>query len=212
MTLKQALTEYKLIAISRGVKAENILRTAEILLKSGIHCMEVTFDHTSPEGYENTLKCMDILRSLSSELFVGAGTVLSVKDVKNAEAHGALYIISPHTDAEVIRKTKEAGLVSIPGAMTPTECVSAVNAGADLVKLFPAAQLGLDYFKAIRAPLKHIEFVPTGGITPENIGAYLKAGAKAFGIGSNLINSTRINAGDFDSLAENAAAFIKAVQ
>lgn len=210
MTVKETLIQSKLIAISRGVKAESIGKTAEILLSRGICCMEITFDHASPEGYANTLSCMDALSAVPG-LLVGAGTVLTIEDVLSARQHGAKYIISPNVDRAVIEKTKQLGLVSIPGAMTPTECVSAVSWGADLVKLFPAASLGLGYFKAIRGPLGHIPFVPTGGITPENAGDYLKAGAVAFGIGSNLISASKINAGDFSSLAESADAFVKAV-
>lgn len=210
MTVKETLIQSKLIAISRGVRAEHIKKTAEILLSRGICCMEITFDHASCEGYQNTLACMDALSAVPG-LLVGAGTVLTAEDVLAARDHGAKYIISPNTDKAVIEKTKELDLVSVPGAMTPTECVNAVTWGADLVKLFPAASLGIGYFKAIRGPLNFIPFVPTGGITPENIDSYLKAGAAAFGIGGNLINASKINADDFDSLIESADAFVKAI-
>ena len=120
-------------------------------------------------------------------MLIGAGTVLSAKDAIKAIAAGAQFIISPSLDTEVIKATKDAGMVSIPGAFTPTEIVTAYNSGADIVKVFPVPNA--DYIKSILAPLNHIPVMPTGGINAGNIKDYQKAGAAAYGIGSWLVNN-----------------------
>ena len=152
----------------------------------------------------------EIRDHFAGRLLVGAGTVLSAEEVKAAAEAGAKYIISPNVNAEVIRMAKVLGLVSVPGAMTPTEVQAAAGLGADLVKLFPADVLGLEYYKAIIAPLKHIRFVPTGGITTENMADYLRLGAAGFGIGSNLINAKQVKEGRFDLVEASARAFCQA--
>ena len=213
MTTLETISGYKLVAICRGVDAKYMPELCEALVKGGIHLIEVTYDHTSEEGSRNTLECIKAIKDgYSDKLSAGAGTVLSAKEVEQAAEAGAGYIISPNVNADVIRKTKELGLVSIPGAMTPTEAETAVESGADLVKLFPAAALGTAYFKAILAPLKHIKFVPTGGITPENVPEFLKLGAVGFGIGSNLINAKQVNAGRFDLIEAAAKEFVAALE
>ena len=115
--------------------------------------------------------------------------------------------VTPNTDPAVIAETKRLGLVSIPGALTPSEIMAAHNAGADLVKLFPTATMGLKYFKDLRAPLSHIGLVVTAGITPDNLGDYLKAGAFAAGISSPLCDKELIAAGDFAEITRRARAF-----
>ena len=137
----------------------------------------------------------------------GAGTVLSPDQVRAAYEAGAKYIVSPNTDPAVIAETKRLGLISIPGALTPSEIMAAHNAGADLVKLFPTATMGLKYFKDLRAPLSHIGLVVTAGITPDNLGDYLKAGAFAAGISSPLCDKELIAAGDFAEITRRARAF-----
>ena len=170
MPTLETLKEHKLVAIARGVAPEYIPRLAEALIRGGVCCVEVTFDHVKEDGIQTTLNCIHRLASdYSDRILVGAGTVLTEQEVHMAVDAGAKYIISPNVSEKVIKAAKELDAVSIPGAMTPTECQFAVECGADLVKLFPAGSLGLDYFKAIYAPLKHIRFLATGGITPENL-------------------------------------------
>ena len=211
MTTLETIEKYKLVAICRGVESKDIPALCDALLKGGIHLVEITFDHSSKDGFSNTLKCINTINdNYQGMLIVGAGTVLSVEEVSAAAEAGATYIISPNTDPDVIRNTKDLGLVSIPGAMTPTEAETAVKAGADLVKLFPAAALGTEYFKSIMSPLKHIRFVPTGGITPENMKEFLELGAVGFGIGGNLINAKQVKDGRFDLIEAVARAFCQA--
>ena len=153
-----------------------------------------------------------IARELSARVLVGAGTVLSAAQVDQAVDAGALYIVSPDANPEVIRRTRERGAVSVPGAFTPTEIAAAHAAGADYVKLFPAGVLGTDYVKAIRAPLAHIPLLAVGGIEPANIPSFLKAGVVGFGIGSNLVDKKLIQAGRFDQLEALTRSFVQAVR
>lgn len=211
MSTSNLIETHKLVAIARGIDSDCLPGLVEALVNGGIHCIEVTFDHSSEEGCRKTLDCIQRLdREFGSQVLVGAGTVLTTAEVQQAVDAGARYIISPNVNPDVIRESKRLGAVSIPGALTPTECQLAVDSGADLVKLFPAATLGLAYFKAILAPLKHIRFVPTGGITPENLPDYLRAGAVGAGIGSNLINAAHTRSGRFDLIEQAARAFSQA--
>lgn len=210
MSILKQLKEKKIIAIIRGVPSKDILETAKALIAGGICLMEITFDHTSEAGMQNTLDCYDILtRELGDQIVMGAGTVLTEEEVVLAYEHGAKYIISPDTDAAVIRKTKELGLVSMPGALTPTEVVQAWKYGADIVKVFPAGDLGTAYFKSIKAPLAHISVSAVGGVTENNIGAFAKAGADGFGIGSTLVNPKIVARGDFAQITETARKLVE---
>ena len=205
------LKKNKLVAIARGIEEQCVPTLVEALVKGGIKCVEVTFDHTREDGVQRTLDCIRRMTvEGKNQILVGAGTVLSAKEAAMAFDAGAKYIISPSVNAAVIAETKRLGMVSLPGAMTPTECQYAVECGADLVKLFPAGTLGISYFKAILAPLKHIGFVPTGGITPQNLPEFLAAGAVGAGIGSNLINAVYAREGKFDLIEEAARQFVQA--
>jgi 2-dehydro-3-deoxyphosphogluconate aldolase/(4S)-4-hydroxy-2-oxoglutarate aldolase len=142
---------------------------------------------------------------------VGAGTVLTVEQVDLAIEGGAEFIVSPDTDEEVIRYTIKRGLVSLPGAMTPTEAKKAHFAGADFVKLFPCVGEGCAMLKAFRAPLSHIKFLAVGGVNEKNARDFMNAGAVGLGIGGNLVNKGWIDAGEFDKITEAAAAIVAAI-
>ena len=210
MTVLQQIQEKRIIAIIRGVSSKDILETAKALIAGGVRLMEITFDHTSEAGMQNTLDCFDILtKELGDEILMGAGTVLTPEEVELACEHGAKYIISPNTDEAVIRRTKELGLVSMPGALTPTEVVLAINYGADIVKLFPAGDLGIGYIKSVKAPLAHISVSAVGGVNENNIGDFAKAGVDGFGIGSNLVSAKVVAAGDFARITETAKKLVE---
>lgn len=210
MTVLQQIQEKRIIAIIRGVSSKDILETAKALIAGGVRLMEITFDHTSEAGMQNTLDCFDILtKELGDEILMGAGTVLTPEEVELACEHGAKYIISPNTDEAVIRRTKELGLVSMPGALTPTEVVLARNYGADIVKLFPAGDLGIGYIKSVKAPLAHISVSAVGGVNENNIGDFAKAGVDGFGIGSNLVSAKVVAAGDFARITETAKKLVE---
>lgn len=200
----------KLIAISRGSYGEPLINAALALYRGGVRVIEVTFEHDKPR--KTTARAIsELIAALPADAAVGAGTVLDAEDVQAACDAGASFIISPNTDADVIRQTKLLSMVSIPGAMTPTEIVSAYELGADIVKLFPAGILGVEYFNAVRAPVPHIPLAAVAGITAENIGLFARAGAAAFGVSSSLFNKKSILCGDFASIEEAARSMIKAM-
>ena len=149
---------------------------------------------------------------MNSDLIIGAGTVLTVEDVKMAADSGARFIISPDTNYPVIKETKKLDLISIPGAMSPTEIVRAYDAGADFVKVFPASVLGVEYIKAVKGPLKHIPLVAVGGINKDNATAFLSAGALALGVGGNLVDKKAIQSGNYRLLTERAQMIVEAIK
>ena len=143
---------------------------------------------------------------------VGAGTVMTVEQVRQAAEAGAEYMISPNVDEAVIGETKRLGKVSIPGAMTPTEAAFAHKCGADIVKLFPAGLLGAAYIKAVKAPLKHIPVTAVGNVTVENCAEFIRAGAVGVGVGGSLVSATLVDEGKFDEITATARAYVAALR
>ena len=203
----------KIIAIVRGVEPEKCLKVAQALYDGGIRMMEVTYDQKNPDSWQQTAQAIgEIARVFEGRMLVGAGTVTSVELVEMTHKAGGLFIISPDCNVDVIRRTRELGMVSMPGVLTPTEVMTAHNAGADIVKLFPISDLGVGYLKAIRAPISHVKMMVVGGINEKNIGQYLAAGAVGAGVGGNLANRAWIEAGEFDKITETAKALVQAVK
>jgi 2-dehydro-3-deoxyphosphogluconate aldolase / (4S)-4-hydroxy-2-oxoglutarate aldolase len=200
------ILEHKIVAILRGMPPKDILSIANALYSGGLHVLEITL---------NSKDALPVIEQLSHEfrgkMLIGAGTVLDTKDAANAIDAGAAFLISPSLDTSVIKAAKDAGVVSIPGAFTPTEILMAYNGGADIVKVFPT--LNAAYIKNILAPLNHIPLMPTGGIDLTNIKTFAATGAVAFGIGSALVNSkVVINDAYLQELAGNAKALQEAVR
>lgn len=203
----------KIIAIVRGVESAKCMKVAQALYDGGIRLMEITYDQKNPESWPVTAQAIgDIAKAFAGRMLVGAGTVTTPELVELTHSVGGLFIISPDTNEDVIRRTRELGMVSLPGAMTPTEVMVAHRAGADFVKLFPAGDLGPGYLKAIRAPISHVKIMAVGGINEKNIGAFLAAGAVGAGIGGNLANRAWIEAGEFDKITEAAKAMVEAAR
>ncbi len=203
----------KIIAIIRGIEPEKSLKVAQALYDGGIRMMEITYDQRNPDSWETTARSIgEVAKAFEGKMLIGAGTVTSPKLVEMTHAAGGLFIISPNTDPAVIRRTRELGMVSMPGALTPTDVVIAYEAGADIVKLFPVSSLGPDYLKAIKAPLSHIPMMAVGGINEKNIPDYLKAGAIGVGVGGNLANKAWIDAGEYHKITEVAQAMVAAIQ
>ena len=151
------LREKKLISIVRGAPTEKITKIADAIYRGGFRFMEITFDQSGKTPHAVTAEQIRIVReAFDDRLHVGAGTVMTEAQLKLAAEAGAEYIISPNVDAAIIRATKAVGLISIPGAFTPSEIAGAYQAGADFVKLFPADCVDLKYIKAVRAPINHI--------------------------------------------------------
>lgn len=212
MTLLEKIYQGKIIAIVRGVPCALMLDTARALLKGGIHMMEVTFNQASEEGIRETADSIRLLaKELPDEILLGAGTVMTPEQVDLAKECGARYIISPNVDVDVIRRTKELGMVSIPGAFTPSEIAVAYKAGADIVKLFPAGLMGTAYIKAIMGPLSHIPVSAVGGVDDKNIAAFFKAGVCSVGIGGSLVDRKAIAAGNFEAITQTAQKLTDAI-
>lgn len=207
-----AINKRKIIAIVRGVEFKKLIPLAEALYNGGIRLVEITYSADGSVSDEETSRAIDALvREFDGRMYIGAGTVLTREQVKRTYDAGGRFIISPNTDDEVIRYTKELGMVSIPGALTPSEAEAANRAGADFVKIFPVTSMGAGYVYAIAAPLSHIRFLAVGGITPENIGEYLTAGVCGFGIGANIINKEYIAEDNFEKITASAKKYVKAV-
>ena len=203
--------EKKIIAIVRGVYGEDCEKLARALHAGGIDLIEVTFDQAHPEEHEKTCAAISrINEAFQGEVLAGAGTVTTPELVELAHKAGAKYIISPDTNPDVIRRTRELEMVSMPGAMTPSEVMTAYRAGADFVKLFPMDNLGVGYLKAVRAPLNQVPILVVGGVNEKNLGEFMAAGACGAGVGGNLVNKQWIKEGRFDNITALAREFIKA--
>ena len=207
-----AIKERKIIAIVRGVEPKKLVPLAKALYDGGIRLMEITYSADGSVSDEETAAAVGALANeFDGRMYIGSGTVLTREQVKRTYDVGGRFIISPNTDTEVIKYTKELGMVSIPGALTPSEVEAANRAGADFVKLFPVTSMGTSYVKAIAAPLSHIRFLAVGGITPENIGGYLDIGVCGFGIGSNIINKEYIAEENYEKITASAKEYVMAV-
>ena len=209
-TIIQKVYENKIIAIVRGMDKEKTVKIAKALYEGGIRFVEVTFNQKNPDKFYETAECIRAIREeMGDKMYVGAGTVTSTALVDLAAEAGALYIISPDTDVDVIRHTKKLGLVSMPGAYTPTEAKTAFNAGADFIKLFPCVGDGPGYVKALCAPFNHIPFLAVGGVDADNAAAYIKAGAVGIGVGSSLAKKAWVDAGEYYKITEEAKKMIE---
>ena len=203
------ILDKKIIAIVRGTYGVDLENLATALYEGGIRFIEVTFDQKDPDCLKKTSDAIKMLNTLfEGDLYVGAGTVLTEEQVRIAHEAGAKYIVSPNTNAKVIAATKKLGMISIPGAMTPTEILQAHDLGADFVKLFPAASLGLNYIKDILTPISHVNLIATAGITEDNFAQYLKAGIKGAGISGRLTDKKLIATKNWSELTHRAQTFV----
>jgi 2-dehydro-3-deoxyphosphogalactonate aldolase len=186
-SLRPYLSELPLVAILRGLRPEDALAVGETLVAAGFRVIEVPLN--SPEPF----KSIEVLaKRLPAEILVGAGTVLRTDDVASVRDAGGRLIVMPHSDGDVIRRTKELNLVCTPGVATPTEAFAALRNGADGLKMFPAENLPPAVAKAWRAVLApDTLLIPVGGITPETMKPYIAAGADGFGLGSALFAPDR---------------------
>ena len=200
--IEEIVRAKRIIAIVRGQKPDVCLHLAEAFAKGGIGLVEVTFDQRAPESWAQTAEAIRAIRErFAGEVRVGAGTVMTEEQLKICADAGGEYMISPNVNAALIRSCVGRGLVAMPGALTPSEAAVAWEAGAQFVKLFPAGTLGPGYVKAVRAPLAHIPFLAVGGISPENVADFMKAGCVGAGVGGNLTNKEWIAAGAWDRIA-----------
>lgn len=208
----QVIKDNKIIAIVRGVDQDKILDTCKALYKGGIVLIEVTFNQSSPTGNEDTANAIKLIAEHLPKVCVGAGTVMTVEQVELAVEAGAQYIISPNFDQDVVKRTIELNAISMPGVLTPTEITNAYKAGASFAKVFPSGTLGLDYLKAIKAPINHIPMLAVGGVDVNNIADFMSIGLTGVGVGSSLVNRTLINSNRFDELTELAKEFVNQIK
>ena len=204
----QTILSEKIIVIVRGVEREKLLPLAETMYEGGIRLLEITYSADGSVSDEETaLNIKMLAEHFDGRMYIGAGTVLTEKQVKLTKDAGGKFIISPDTNRAVIEKTCSLGLVSMPGALTPSEIQSAHSFGADFVKLFPITNMGSSYVKAVNAPLSHIRLLAVGGIDEKNMSEYFKAGICGFGIGSNIVDKKLIEAGRFSEITELAQKY-----
>lgn len=197
-----SLEDTGIVAICRKIYGEDLQFLAQALYEGGIRYIEVTFDQQETDPLLPTSQAIRELRSAFPDMHIGAGTVINMEQLEAAHKAGAEFIISPNVDTGLIRRTREMGMMSMPGAMTPTEIVSAYDAGANYVKIFPASNLGTGYIKAVRSPISSIPMLAVGGIGTENLADFLKAGCLGAGIGGSLCSKKLI--------AERNAAALRA--
>ena len=192
------------VAIIRSPDASRLVEVAEALLAGGVSVMEVTF--TVPRAHQVLERVAD---RLGGRILLGAGTVLDAETARIAILAGAEFIVSPVVSREVIACCRRYSKLSLPGALTPTEIMTAWEAGADIVKVFPSEFTGPTYLKAVRAPLPQVRLMPTGGVTLETAADYLRAGACALGVGTSLVESKTVAAGDFKRIENLARQFME---
>ncbi|MBA4493061.1 bifunctional 4-hydroxy-2-oxoglutarate aldolase/2-dehydro-3-deoxy-phosphogluconate aldolase [Paenactinomyces guangxiensis] len=207
MNLLNQIKENGIVAVIRGARPQNVSDIARALKNGGVKTLEITVE---------TPKVLSLIEQVSDEfgdeVIVGAGTVLDPETARAAIMAGAKFIFSPTVNPETIKMAKRYGVLSIPGALTPTEILTAYENGADLIKVFPANLFGPRYIKDIHGPMPHIPLMPTGGLNVDNVGDYIKAGAVAAGIGSSLVNTKKaMNEDYFIDLENKASQFVQAV-
>lgn len=200
------LKRNQLMVAIRTESAEDAYHAAMACVEGGVRFIEITF---SVQGADEVISRM----SGDERVVVGAGTVLTTDDARKALKAGASYLVSPAFDEEVVTFAKKEGVVSIPGACTPTEIYRAYKAGGDIIKLFPFVEIGgLDFLKAIRGPLPFVRYMLCGGATLENISKYLAADAAAILIGAAIIRRDLVAAKDWASIAGLARSFVGKVE
>ena len=212
MDAMEWIRKHKAIAIVRGLGPAPMEALAEALCAGGVRMMEVTFDQARPDTWADTAASIRMLsQRFAGRLLAGAGTVMTAQQLRLAADAGARYIISPNVSEPIIRETRVLGLVSLPGALTPTEIAAAFEAGANAVKVFPAGELGPGYIKAIRAPLAHVPLLAVGGVNERNCAAFMDAGCAGVGVGGNLVNRQWIENGEWDQITALAAQYAQAL-
>jgi len=196
-----------IVAVIRAASGERLADVAEALLAGGVEVMEVTF--TVPQAHRVLER---VAERLGDKILLGAGTVLDSETARIALLAGAEFIVSPTVNLDVIRLCRRYDKLVLPGAFTPTEVLTAWEAGADVVKIFPSDTVGPQYLKALAGPLPQVRMMPTGGVTLDTAAAFLKAGAFALGVGGSLVDAKSVAAGDYQTIETRARQFVEIVR
>lgn len=206
MTVLEKITRHKMIGILRGYGTEDAVKIVGALIGNGFNVVEVALN--SPDA-KATLKALK--EKFGEDIVLGAGTVLNTEDAEDCIEAGAEFLLSPVYSREVLEFSAEKDVLYIPGCYTPTEIYNAQEAGAGMVKVFPAGQLKAGYIKDVLAPMNDLILLPTGGVTPGNINEFLDAGAKAAGISSALVPKGEVNAKLLEEVSDRARKFKEAL-
>lgn len=199
------LLEIGVVPIIRTASSETALEAARAVHRGGIHLLEVTM--TVPGALEVLEKLAD---EFGDDLLLGAGSVLDPETARAAMLAGARFIVTPGLNVRTVEICKRYSVAALPGALTPTEVITAWEAGADMVKIFPVDNLGgPKYIKALKAPLPQIDMVPTGGVDLGNLADFLKAGASAVAVGSSLMNKAALKEGRYEVIEQAAKEFLR---
>ena len=197
-----------LIPVVRATSADEAMRAIDAIREGGVSVLEVTMTVPGAVGVIEQLT-----KKYGSDVLVGAGTVLDAETARACMLSGAQFVVSPALNLETIECCRRYGVAVLPGALTPTEVLQAWTAGADFVKVFPAGALGgASYLKALKAPLPHIELVPTGGVSLKTAADFIKAGASALGVGADLVDLKAIRDGQASVITERAKQFVQIVR
>jgi len=203
-----SILEIGIVPIVRADSAEQALQAAKAICRGGIRALEVTM--TVPGAIRVLEKVAD---EFGDQIALGAGTVLDPETARSCMLAGAKFFVSPSVSVPTIEMCNRYSMVAIPGALTPTEVVRAWEAGADLVKIFPAENAGgPSYIKALKAPLPQVLMVPTGGVRIENAAEFFQAGASAVAVGAGIVGKKELATGDYDGIAEKARRFLEVVR
>ncbi len=194
------------VAVLRADRPDALVEVAQAIGRGGIGAIEITM--TTPGALDVIGECAN---RLGGEFLLGAGTVLDPETARAAILAGAEYIVTPTLNPDVITLCRRYDKIVIPGALTPTEILTAWECGADIVKVFPASAVGPRYFKDVKGPLPQIDLMPTGGVDLENAGDFIRAGACAIAVGGNLVDKAAVAAGDWQVLTDTARKYVDAV-
>ncbi|MFC3958778.1 bifunctional 4-hydroxy-2-oxoglutarate aldolase/2-dehydro-3-deoxy-phosphogluconate aldolase [Halovivax cerinus] len=195
------------VAVLRGVDREAVGPVANALVEGGVLGIEITAD--DPGATEKVSRLRSELDG--TDAVIGAGTVLDPATASAVVDAGASFVVTPHTAPDVVRTCNRRGVLSMCGVLTPTEAVTAMEAGADVLKVFPASSVGPDHLSALAGPLGNVAMIPTGGVSLQNAADYIDAGACAVGVGSDLVDGDAIATGDVDTLERRAEKFVDEV-
>ncbi len=202
------IREIGIVPVIRADSADEAAQAIEAIAAGGINVFEITM--TVPDAVK---LIKDLTGQFGDNALIGAGTVLTPEAAADCIAAGAKFIISPALNIETIKICNEKGVAVMPGALTPTEILTAWNAGADCVKVFPAGALGgANYIKSIKAPLPHIKIIPTGGVSLQTAADFIKAGAVALGVGADLVDLKALREGRAEVLTERARQYLEIVK
>ena len=206
--VRQRILDVGIIPVVRAASSKEAIVAVEAVTAGGIPIVELTMTVPGAIGV-----IAELVKTIGKEVVVGAGTVLDAETAQRCIDVGAEFIVSPGFDAETVRLAKRQGKLVMPGALTPTEVITAWKAGSDFVKIFPCGNLGgAKYIKALKGPLPQVSMIPTGGVTLETAADFIRAGADALGVGGELVSPVALRSGDSSEITRNARLFLAALE